>query len=591
MSDKPNNPFQFWEELKRRRVIRVITVYAAASFVILELVDIITEPFGLPDWTLKLVVVLLSIGLIVSIILSWIYDITPEGIEKTKPSTQVNTNELKPASKGWKIATFISVLIIIAFVVFYIVGNNKKSFDISKLEKSIAVLPFDNMSVGEEYDHMGDAFTDEIILELQKIKEFERVLSRSSTLQYKVDRPSIPEMAEKLGVNYIIEGSIQRYKEDVSIRVQVIRAKYEDHVWADEFNGKWDDIFSIQDEIAFQVARELKTVLSNKEVEQINEQPTVNSEAYNLYLKGRFFWSRRTEVDLKKSIEYFEQAIELDSTYALAYAGLADSYFIMSWWGWYPKAEGYTKGKEIAQKALSIDNNIAEAHAVLGGISTWYDWNWVDAENELKQAISINPNFAMAYQYYSELLDVLGRNKEARNQIDMALKLSPNTYTVNAINYVIYYIDKDFIKAIEASRKALEIKYSLSAMENIFKCYVNMDMDQEAIDQMKKIISKKASNISPEFIDKLHQQSGIEGIVRWYNDWELLNRPGRYYHTAALFAMIKDSEKAIEYLEKAFNVSEAILPRINNSPDFDALKTDPRFIDMLKKMNLNEQVE
>jgi len=197
----------------------------------------------------------------------------------------------------------------------------------------------------------------------------------------------------------------------------------------------------------------------------------------------------------------------------------------------------------------------------------------------------------MAYQYYSELLDVLGRNKEARNQIDMALKLSPNTYTVNAINYVIYYIDKDFIKAIEASRKALEIKYSLSAMENIFKCYVNMDMDQEAIDQMKKIISKKASNISPEFIDKLHQQSGIEGIVRWYNDWELLNRPGRYYHTAALFAMIKDSEKAIEYLEKAFNVSEAILPRINNSPDFDALKTDPRFIDMLKKMNLNEQVE
>ena len=586
MPEKSNNPFQFWEELKRRRVIRVITVYAAAAFVLLELVDIISEPFGLPDWTLKLVTVLLVIGFIISVILSWVYDVTPEGIQKTKSTKEAVNIEKQPASTGWKIATFVSVLIIIAFVIFYIVGNNKKSFDISKLEKSIAVLPFDNMSVGEEYVHMGDAITDEIILELQKIKEFDRVLSRTSTIQYKDNKPAIPEIAENLDVNYIIEGSIQRHKEDVSIRVQVIRAKQEDHVWADEFNGKWEDIFSIQDEIAFQVAKELKTVLSNKEVEKINEQPTVNSEAYNLYLKGRFFWNRRTEIDLKKSIEYFEQAIEMDTSYALAYAGLADSYFIMSWWGWYPKAEGYTKGKEIAQKALSIDNNIAEAHATLGGITTWHDWNWKNAEIELKKAISINPYYASAHQWYAELLDVLGKNKEARDQIDIALKLSPNTYQSNAMSAILFYHSSDFTKSIEASQKTLEIQYYLNIMRRIFKCYVNMDMEQDAINQLKRIISKETPNISPESIDKIHQQSGIEGIVRWYIDWELLNRPGSYYYTAALFAMIKDSEKAIEYLEEAFIAKEPRLLRMNNNPDFDILRNDPRFIAMLKQMNL-----
>lgn len=316
----------------------------------------------------------MCIGLIVSIILSWIYDIKPEGgLEKTKPANKAEAEDIPVRSNSWKIASYTSFVIIVALIIINIVSANSRSREISILEKSIAVLPFDNMSLNEEYGHLGDAFTDEIILELQKIEEFERVLSRSSTLQYKNDRPTIPEMAEKLGVNYIIEGSIQRHKEDVSIRVQVIRAKNEDHIWANEYNGKWEDIFSIQDKIALKIANELKTVLSPEEIEQIEKQPTVNPEAYNLYLKGRNYWHQRTEEDLKQSIFYFNQAIELDSNYALAYAGLADSYFIMAWWGWYPLKDGYSQAKELAQKALSINPDIAEAHATLGGIATWYD--------------------------------------------------------------------------------------------------------------------------------------------------------------------------------------------------------------------------
>ena len=198
MPGKSDNPFRFWEELKRRKVIRVITVYGAAAFVILELVSIVAPSLGLPSWTLNMVIVLLCIGFVVSTILSWVYDITPEGVQKTKPSGQ-NSKEVKqPASRGWKISTYLSGLVIIGFVVVYIIGNIRQSSDLVSLEKSIAVLPFDNMSQDKEYDYLGDAITDEIILELQKIKEFDRVLSRSSTMQFKDNRPTIPEIEKSL---------------------------------------------------------------------------------------------------------------------------------------------------------------------------------------------------------------------------------------------------------------------------------------------------------------------------------------------------------------------------------------------------------
>ncbi|GAG15137.1 unnamed protein product, partial [marine sediment metagenome] len=251
------------------------------------------------------------------------------------------------------------------FVIFNVVSNTERSRDIQKLEKSIAVLPFENMSVDEEYSHMGDAITDEIILELQKIKEFDRVLSRTSTMQYKDNRPTIPEIAEKLGVNYIIEGSIQRHKEDVSIRVQVIRAIHEDHVWGDEYDGKWEDIFSIQDEIALKVADELKAVLSPEEIRKIEKNPTENLEAYNLYLKGRYFWNKRTVEGFQMGIKYFDQAIEEDPVYSLAYAGIADCNNLLGWHDLLPSKEVYPKAKAAAEKALMMDKTLSEAHASL----------------------------------------------------------------------------------------------------------------------------------------------------------------------------------------------------------------------------------
>ncbi len=586
MSDKSNNPFQFWEELKRRRVIRVIPVYAAAAFVILELVDILSDPLRLPDWTLNFVLILLCIGFIISFILSWVYDVTPEGIQKTKPSKQVASVEVQPASTGWKITSFVSIMIIIAFVVFYILGNKKEYSAISELEKSIAVLPFENMSVGEEYSHLGGAFTDEIILELQKIKEFDRVLSRTSTMQYEDSRPTIPEIAEKLNVNYIIEGSIQRYNENVSIRVQVIRAEHEDHVWADEYDGKWEDIFSIQDEIALKVANELKTVLTLEEIDQIDKKPTENIEAYNLFLKGRFFWHRRTEIELEKSINYFEQAIELDSNYALAYVGLADAYFIMPWYSSYPSKDAFNKADNFVKKALSINNNIAEAHSTLGALAIYHERNWKLAEEELKQAIKLNPNYYVAHQSYYELLNILGRNEEAEEQINLAIKYNPNFFIILNQRANFYYYEVRYEEAIAEFKKVLEINYLLSAMEGILKCYLKQGKDKEVIGQVKAIITKNGSKNFDKLLDEIYQISGTEGIIYWYIDWLILNKPQRLRNISSFYAIVGDEQKAIEFLEKCLDSDQLGKLYINSNTDFNILRKNPKFQTMLKELGL-----
>jgi len=322
-SQRPNKLNQFWQELRRRRVVRITTVYAAAAFVILELVSIITEPLKLPEWTLAFMIILLCVGFILAIILSWIYDITPEGIEKTR-SLQETREELPEKHSrilAWKIATFISVVVIIGLVIYNILGNTGRSGDIHGLEKSIAVLPFEILNSDEEYAWFGDAMTDEIILQLQNIKEF-RVISRTSTLRYKNADKTIPQIGEELGVNYLVEGTVQRQEDEIRIRVQVIRAKNEAHIWGNMYDNQWEDIFDIQSDVAKQIAHELKAILSPEEIKKIEKNPTSNLEAYHLYLKGRWFWNKWTEENIKKGMEYFNKAIELDPSFVPPYINL-----------------------------------------------------------------------------------------------------------------------------------------------------------------------------------------------------------------------------------------------------------------------------
>ena len=584
----PEKTHTFWQELKRRKVIRVITVYAAAAFVILELVDIVAPSLGLPAWTLNLVIVLLCIGFILSIILSWVYDLTPEGVKKTKSVKEDEKVERTFSSKGWKIATYISIAVIIGLILINILNRETK---LEGLEKSFAVLPFENLSSDEENAWFSDGITDVIINQLSKISSY-RVIGRTSTLKYKEEKKSIPEIGEELGVNYIIEGTVQRQENEMRISVQLVRVLNEDHIWSDLYDRDLKDIFNVQTDIAKRIADELKTALTPEEKELVEKKYTENPEAYNLYLQGRFFWGTRKEEGLSKSVEYFKKAIALDPDYALAYAGLADAYFIQGYWGWLPKEEGYAMAEEAVLKALGIDNNLAEAHTVMGALHAWKEWNWEKAREELEYAINLDPKYVTAHHYYSELLDILGENKKAREQINRAIELDPFLPVLHNLSRAYYYNEGRLENAYNEYNNLQELdpEFGNGAVHwGKFYIHIRKKEDLKAVEEIKNALKMDLSTaVEAGRADTLYNNSGIDGVISWLIELELQDSISDPIKLARLYLMLGQKEEALTCLEKGLEDKYKSISEIYNLLDFNILRSETRFQEMIKKLGLPE---
>lgn len=592
MTTKPNKSSQFWQELKRRKVVRVITVYAASAFVILELLSIIIEPLRLPDWTLQLAIVFLCIGFVIAVIFSWIYDIDPEGsIVKTDSDQNVTTENISTSSSGWKIASYISFAVILILVLFNIFSD-KKHIEEPVLEKSIAVLPFADMSFEQDQEYFCDGIAEEIINSLTQLENL-KVIARTSTFAFKNKQTDIREIGKALGVSTVMEGSVQKAGDRLRITAQLIKVADGSHLWSEQFDREFSDIFSIQDEISIAIVEKLKIELLGNQGETAGNRQTENPEAYNLYLKGRYFWHRRTQEDLYKSIQNFEQAIEIDPSYALAYAGMGDVYFIMSWWGSYPRDEGYEKAKTYLKKALSINENLPEAHAALGGVLTWYDRDWEAAEKELLYAISVNPNDANAYQYLSELMGILGKTKEALRYIDLAIRLNPHSQTMYNLRASYHYDEGAFKEAIDDCMKSLEIFHFGWPMHRIFKCNIRLGNDEAAVENLKEIVSMDPSVIDPEMIDIVFLDSGIEGVIKWFILWlqegsssDFFLRMNLSTRIASLYSLLGDSEQTLVWLEKSLEAGDSNLLSQKFSWDFAFLRGNPKFQAIYNQLGL-----
>jgi len=424
MPGDPNKLSQFWQELKRRKVVRVITVYAAAAFVILELVDIITEPFGLPDWTLKLVVVLLSVGLIVSIILSWIYDIHPEGgIVKTEPVHKVKEVEIPKSSNSWKIASYISFVVIVGLVVFHIMSHSSMSKNQAVSDKSIAVLPFRNDSPDQERMYFINGTMEAILDNLCKIKDL-RVPGRTSVEQYRNNPAPIAKVAEEMNVSYILEGSGHRDGNNVRLVVQLLDGNEDRHLWSKTYEADIEEIFSLQSKIAQLVAAEIEAIITPMEKALIEKVPTTSLTAYDYYQRGREeYWSsylnHETGSRLEKAEYFFNKALEYDPDYASAYAGLAmiyySRYFTKTMSGDQYSVDYYiSKNLDtmnlLAKKALLLDDQIEDAYFAMG-MYEGESGNLYESLGFFEQALNINPNHTMiltgAASIYCDIYDYL----------------------------------------------------------------------------------------------------------------------------------------------------------------------------------------
>jgi TolB-like protein/tetratricopeptide (TPR) repeat protein len=450
MAQKTNSFERFWKELKRRKVVHVITVYAAVAFVILQLVDIVADPLRLPESTKALVIVLLCIGFVIAVFVSWIYDITPAGVKKTKPVSELKhvDQATAPPSSGWKIATFVSVAIIAGLVAFNFFSRGSHNVDISKLEKSIAVLPFINDSPSDSTTYFINGVMEEILNNLQKIGAFSRVLSRTSTEQYRgTNKPPIPKIAKELDVNYIVEGSGQKYGSKFVLRVQLIVAKNEKHLWGESFEREikeTNDIIDLQSQIARTIAEELKVTITPEEKKLIEIPATTNLTAYDFYQRGReeFFksgiygFSRQA---VKRAEFLFHKALEYDSTFAKAYFGLG--MVIVDRWIYdfdninRKNLNNYLDSSLfMAEKALSYNNKLAEAYLIRGfyySVKSSTD----KAVGEFEKALKYNPGFWQAYWQIGSIYEELSILKSLQ-YFQKAASLSHGTELIEMFNNI-----------------------------------------------------------------------------------------------------------------------------------------------------------
>src|SRR6266511_3491721 len=343
----------FFAELKRRNVYKVAFAYMVAGWALSQGIAQVFPVFDVPNWVIRSIVVLIIIGLPVALVLAWMFEISPEGIKRTNAAVAVGQH-----SHGH---TWIYIVVIAAafsiglFFLGRFSAGNKTASPAGISNKSIAVLPFDNLSRDPDNAYFCEGVQDEILTRLAKVADL-KVISRTSTQHFKSTPDNLPQIAKQLGVAHILEGSVQKASDQVRVNVQLINALTDAHLWADTYDRKLTDIFAVESEIAKTIADTLQARLTGSEKTEMSKKPTEDPEAYEFYLKGRFFWNKRTGIDLRKAIEYFNQAVARDPNYALAYVGLSDSYLLLPNYGSTSSQEALPPARAAAKKALALDD-------------------------------------------------------------------------------------------------------------------------------------------------------------------------------------------------------------------------------------------
>ena len=414
----------FFAELKRRNVYKVAAAYAVIAWLLIQAASILFPTFEAPAWLMKVLVVIVAAGFVIALLIAWTFEMTPDGMKRTE---DISPNEQLPRWSKRKFGTLIVTVALLAtgLLVFQLWRSWSS-------EKSIAVLPFENLSQDPENAYFAEGVQDEILTRLSKVADL-KVISRTSTQRFKSAPEDLPQIAKQLGVAHIVEGSVQKPGEQVRVTVQLIKASTDAHLWAETYDRKLTDIFAVESEIARSIADKLRAELSGSEVKALAARPTENSEAYQLYLKGRFFWNKRTAKDFHTALNYFQQAIDKDPGFALAYAGLADTYVLLSGFGAASPARACRKRKRLRSRrsnwtAHSVKRTPRSARLFLLTIS-------ISKERgaSLRRGIELNPNYATGHQWYAESgLGALGRFDEAIAEMKRALELDPLSVIINA---------------------------------------------------------------------------------------------------------------------------------------------------------------
>jgi len=582
------NPRNFFGELKRRNVYKVAIAYAVVAWLLMQVASQIFPFFEIPNWAVRLVVLLLIMGFPVALILAWAFEVTPEGLKRTEVADELPRKSEQ--NRAWIYVVIIAGAVAMGLFFFGRYTSLKQGAEMS--EKSIAVLPFENRSEDKANAYFAEGVQDEILTRLSKIADL-KVTSHTSTQHYKSVPENLAEIAKQLGVAHILEGSVQKSGDTVRVNVQLIKAANNSHVWAETFDRKLTDIFSVESDVAKAIADQLRAHITRQEEQVIAAKPTKNIEAYDAYLRGRYFWNKRTSDGIKHAIEHFQQSIERDPDFALGHAGLADSYIALTFYNFAAPHETMPKAKESAIKALALDNTLAEAHASLAHVLMNYDWNWSAAEKEFKRSIELKPDYATAHEWYAiHYLTATGRLEEAVQEMKKALELEPASLVMNTFMGATLYYAGRYDEAIDQCRRTIEMDPNFTVAHwHLGLAYEQKQVLDAATEEFEKAISlSEGSPLMKAALGRAYAKSQKKHEAnQMLNELNELSKQHYVsaYEVATIYVALGNNEQAFQLLEEAYAEHSFHLVYLNVSPQFKPVSSDRRFQNLVQRIGLS----
>jgi TolB-like protein/Tfp pilus assembly protein PilF len=602
------NLSSFFAELKRRNVIRVAGLYLVGAWLLTQVASTVLPAFDVPSWALRGLIVILVVGFIPALIFSWVFELTPQGLKRDDDVTPEQSIAPQTGRRMDRmiIAALVLALGYFVFDKFALAPRRDTTHSHSALlpnalsstanAKSIAVLPFDNLSEEKGNAYFAEGIQDEILTRLAKVADL-KVISRTSTQRFKAAPSDLREIAKQLGVMNILEGSVQKSNDQVRINVQLINAVTDTHLWADIYDRKLTDLFTVESEVAKTIADTLQAKLTGSELSAMSSRPTQDPVAQDLFVQGRHFLALRRDDNLPRAIEFFHQAIARDPNYAAAYAGLSEALILLPrYTGAYP-SETRPQSRVAALKALELNPNLAEAHNALAKIALDYDVDFAESAREFKRAIELNPNYAGAHHWFSGALESLGQFEEALAESKLGTELDP----FSAVNLVdqgrIYGSARRFPEARAVFEKALAIDpaFSYGHWHYGEMLQASGDLKGAAAEYTK---ARSASN-TPEPIALSGQLAARMGRPEEARQAlaaldEMQKR--RYvdvFWRALLYLSLGDKEQALQSLEQSYANREGYeIGLIKVDPMLDSLRVEPRFQALVKKVRgLKEEVK
>jgi TolB-like protein/tRNA A-37 threonylcarbamoyl transferase component Bud32/Tfp pilus assembly protein PilF len=507
-----------------------------------------------------------------------------EGLKPLKAKTRLFRGKILGLKKIHAYTGFAGFVVLFALALIFLFRQRGLAFD------SIAVLPLENLSGDPEQEYFSDGMHEALITDLGQLGGLKRVIARSSVMRFKGTKTSLQKIAQELKVGALITGAVLRSGNRVRITAQLIDPATEAQIWAHSYERDLSDVLSLQTEIVSAITREVRVKLTPQEETRLASAPKVNPQAYEAYLKGRFHLYRLTRPDLESALQYFELALNIDPNYALAYAGIAYVWSGRQQQGLAPASETTPRVAAAAAKALELDSTLSEVHYMLASIRTWVYWDWEGAETEFRRAIDLNPNHPEARVYYSHLLNILGRPKEAMAQIDRVLELDPFNSLIQALYGMDLMYARRYDDAIVLLRDTLKNSPNdLVALSTLRSAFHMKHMYKEALEVWKASYAARGDQEAVEALARGFEEGGYSGALGRVAETLAARSKTTYvspWQIGTLYTRAGKNDEALDWLEKAYQARDQNMPYLGVDPIFDALRDDPRFQGLLRKMNL-----